>query len=354
MSAGMAPLRREDVPAVAALFLRAFRNGGSPSPAFIAYLERSFFTAPHYDVALGSLVHRGGDGAIDAALLVIPMRVQIGERLLTGRLMSNYMTDPGKRTRGGADMVLTLRARHQDFCFSDSANPVSAGHWRAIGGHVLPVQSLDWRLLFRPAGWLAQRLPRWLVPLAAGGDVILRRLVPGLRQSEAAGGAPMARAGFISLAPILVERFALRPVWDPAELGWLLDMAALNTRHGPLHLRQLLDKKGDVAGCSVFYARSGGMARVLNILTQPGQEGAVLAELLAYLDAMGCLGAEGLAQPFLMPALGGRKGLHFVPRGAYCISTRHPEIVDAARRGDAYLGGLMGEDWSRLLDDFRD
>jgi hypothetical protein len=61
-----------------------------------------------------------------------------------------------------------------------------------------------------------------------------------------------------------------------------------------------------------------------------------------------------MAQPFLMAALGQVRGMGFVPRGAYCISTRHAEIVTAVQSGDAYLGGLFGEDWSRLLSDFQD
>lgn len=362
MSARMGPMQRQDVPAVVELFLRVFRRGGVPSPDMLDYFERCLFTAPFYDPALGSMVHRGADGAVDAALLVIPMQVRIGTRVMTGRLTSNYMTDPRRRTRGGAEMVLAIRPRYQDFCFSDSANAVSAGHWRAIGGHNLPVQSLDWRLLFRPAQWLlrqrGRRLPGWLRtglhPFARGGDALLRRLVPGLRRLPPGHGAPMEAADFIAVAPRLVERFALHPVWSAGELAWLLDMAGRNRLHGDLQLRQLRDEKGEVIGATAFYARPGGMARVLNILTRPRHERAVAADLLAHLQAMGCLGAEGLAQPFLMPALSAHKGMVFVPRGAYCLSTRHPEIVDAALRGDCYLGGLMGEDWSRLLDDFRD
>ena len=91
---------------------------------------------------------------------------------------------------------------------------------------------------------------------------------------------------------------------------------------------------------------------MLNILTRPGAEAAVVASLLHHLDAMGCIAATGMAQPFLMEAFGRQKGIAFVPRGAYCISTRHADIMDAAARGDIYLGGLMGEDWSRLVTDF--
>jgi len=354
------PMHKADIPEVAAIFYRAFRRAGRhPGTEFHAYLERSFFGSPCYDPAEGGMVHRGSDGMIDSALLVIPMQVSVHGRLITGRLMSNYMTDPQRRTRGGADMVLTIRARNQEFCFSDSANEVSAGHWKAVGGKVLPIYSLDWRVVFRPAGWLASRararLPLGLHRLASmlmrPVDAVLGRRTPA---GYAGRAEPMSRQDFIAAAPRLVERFAIHPVWAPAELGWLLDMAALNTVDGPLQLLAVRDDAGSLLGCCVFYARAGGVAKVLNILTHQRHEAIVVGLLLAHLDAMGCVAARGMAQPFLMQALGLQKGMAFLPRGAYCISTRHADIVDAALKGDCYLGGLMGEDWSRLVTDFHD
>lgn len=357
--AGTMPLQPDDAAEVAGLFYRAFRDGGTPPAEFVDYLRTSFFGSPTYSAAQGSLVHRGDDGAIDGALLVIPMCVVVNGRTITGRLMSNYMTDPAKRSRGGAEMVLTIRARNQDFCFSDSANPVSADHWKAVGGHVLPIQSLDFRRIFRPAGWLAARLrgrmPGWLGAIASAAakplDAALRRIAPRLVVGGV-GGERIDSANFIAIAPGLVERFAVHPAWPAHELAWLLDMAAHNTVNGPLQLREVRDGKGHLAGALAFYARPGGTARALNILGRKGQEEAVVGALMAELDAIGCLAVEGMAQPFLMEALGRQAGMTFVPRGAYCISTRHAEIVDAAKRGDVYLGGLMGEDWSRLVNDF--
>jgi hypothetical protein len=357
--AGTAPLRPGDASEVAGLFYRAFRDGWTPSDEFVAYFRESFFGSPTYSEAQGGLVHRGDDGAVDGALLVIPIRVVVNGRTITGRLMSNYMTDPGKRTKGGAEMVLTIRARNQDFCFSDSANRVSAEHWKAVGGHVLPIQSLDFRRVFRPAAWLAGRLarrvPGWLGGLMQAAarpvDIVLRWVVPRLVAGGTAG-ARIDTADFVKLAPGLVERFAVHPEWAPDELGWLLGMAGRNSVNGPLQLREVRDAKGHIAGALVFYAAPSRTARVLNILSRKGREELVVGALLAELDAMECPAVEGMAQPFLMEALGRQPGMRFVPRGAYCISTRHAEIVDAAKRGDVYLGGLMGEDWSRLVTDF--
>jgi hypothetical protein len=35
-----------------------------------------------------------------------------------------------------------------------------------------------------------------------------------------------------------------------------------------------------------------------------------------------------------------------------CFLSRFPDLVEAAQRGDIYLGGLAGESWSRLMTDF--
>jgi hypothetical protein len=357
------PMRRSDIPEVASIFYRAFRRPEQqPTEDFRRYFEQSFFDSPVYEPAQAGLVHRDIDGQIDSALLVIPMRVSVHGEIITGRLMSNYMTDPQKRTSGGAEMVLTIRARNQEFCFSDSANEVSADHWKAVGGRVLPIQSLDWRVVFRPARWLVRRarsrLPFGLAAvagvLARPLDAVLRKLKSVTTCARLAHVAPMCRAAFIATAPRFVERFAVHPQWAPDELGWLLDMAARNTVDGPLRLLEIHDDDGVLCGCCAVYARPGGIARILNILTAPGGEAATVCHLLAYLDALGCVGAQGMAQPFLMTAMGRHKGMSFVPRGAYCISTRRADIVDAALKGDCYLGGLMGEDWSRLVTDFHD
>jgi len=358
MAPGIAPLRWSDAPEIAALFYRVFRNGQTPPPEFIDYLRASFLASPHYDEAAASFFYRDAEGVVAAALLAIPMQVKCGDRVFLGRLASNFMADPARPSRGAAGLVMSLRPRNQDFCFSDSCNAASADHWRALGGEVLPLQSLDWRRIFRPGQWLvarfAARLPSGLAPLLRPLDALSRRLVPGLRAAGPAVGQAMPLETFIAEAPALLDRFTLRPVWGEAELRWLLAMAALNTVDGPLQCRQLRDGAGALLACTLFYARKGGLARVLNCLARPGAEAAMLDDLLAHLDALGCAGVRGMAQPFLMPALWAQRFIGFVPRGAYGFSTRHADIADAIHRGDAYLGGLMGEDWSRLLRDFLD
>ncbi|KKB07037.1 hypothetical protein VE25_19495 [Devosia geojensis] len=360
---GVRSMRPEDVPEVGRLFNRVFRDRDAPSSAdFDAYFAELCFGSPAFRPEAGSIVHLREDGAVDGAIGVVPMQVRAGEDLLTGRLMSIYMTDPDAPGRGGAELVLTIRPRHQDFCFCDSANAVSADHYKAIGGLVLPVQSLAWHRTFRPvrAGIerVGGRLPAWARRaggVAAGtADAVLRSIRTSLRQKETNGGVEAVDVeAFAQIAPLFLDRFAVAPAWSKDELAWLISMAARNTLHGPLQLHLVRDEWWKVAGAFACHAQKGGIAQVLNVLARPKGEEMVVTTMLAHLDAAGCAGASGMTQPFLMDALCRQPHTSFRHRGYVCLSTRHGHIRDAAMRGDIYLGGLMGESWSRLMADFR-
>ena len=359
---GVRTMTAEDIPTVGRLFNRIFRNrDAASSDDFEAYFAEQCFGSPAYSGDAGSIVHADAEGHITGAIGVVPMQVRAGERVLTGRLMSIYMTDPEARRSGGADLVLTMRPRQQDFCFCDSANSISADHYKAIGGMVLPMQSLDWHRPLQPLRSAIARHARRAPPvlrallggLATPFDSILRKVRP----SFCASASPLSVAAIDSetladLVPSLLARFQVAPVWNKEEFGWLLDMASRNKLHGPLALCAVRNGHNETVGAFLYYGRSGMAATVLNVLAMPGCEVDVVAAMFEHLDRTGHIGAGGMAQPFLMEALCRQPHLAFQHRGFVCLSTRHADIRDAAARGDIYLGGLMGEGWSRLMADF--
>ncbi len=91
---------------------------------------------------------------------------------------------------------------------------------------------------------------------------------------------------------------------------------------------------------------------MLNVLSLPGREPAVLDAMFRHLDETGHVEARGRAQFALMAGLSLQRWLAFRHRAFTVVLTRVPEINDAVARGDVYVGGLAGEDWSRLLGDF--
>ncbi|MFN5715662.1 MAG: hypothetical protein ACK463_14010, partial [Bradyrhizobium sp.] len=69
------PMTTDDVPAVARLFLKIFRDADKPaSPDLEAYLAALNFGSPCYSATAGTQVYEQQDGRIRSALLTVPMR----------------------------------------------------------------------------------------------------------------------------------------------------------------------------------------------------------------------------------------------------------------------------------------
>ncbi|WP_377845564.1 GNAT family N-acetyltransferase [Bosea sp. UC22_33] len=357
------PIRASDVPAVARLFLKVFRQADKPAGADLQhYLRTLLLASPSYSEAAGTQIYEQQDGRIRSALLAVPMRFVAYGNIVPGRLLGVFMTDAEREAAGAAQLILALRPKRADLAFCDSASPTSSHHLLAIGGKPITLQNLEWSRSFRPFGALAGRFDtrvlRGKVPnlpvLARPLDSLLRRLLPqrDIRDHGGLRVAEMPVPTFLVHAPRLIAHYAVRPLWAEEELFWLVSLAAQNTGLGAFTIRSVLDRGSAIIGCFVYYAAPGRTAHVLNILALPGREPAVLDAMFHHLDETGHVEARGRAQPALMAGLSLQRWLVFRHRAFALALTRVPEINDAIARGDIYIGGLAGEDWSRLLTDF--
>jgi hypothetical protein len=356
------PMALADVPAVARLFLKIFRGRDKPAGSDLqGYLRALALDSPAYGETMGTQVYEQQDGRIRSALVAVPMRFMVCGNVVPGRLLGVFMTDGGKEAVGAAELILTLRAKRMEFAFCDSASPMSANFLLAIGGRTVNVQNLEWARSFRPVGALTRRLSErvlrrrdpGLATLARPIDTALRRLLhKDAPEADAARVVEMPVPTFVEHAPRLIAHYAVRPLWSEEELSWLIAMAAQNTRLGTLTLRAVEDRAAGVIGAFVYYAAPGRTAHVLNVLSLPGRETAVLAAMFHHLDHTGHVEARGRAQPALMEGLALQRWMVFRHKAFTVALTRHPEASDAVARGDLYIGGLAGEDWSRLISDF--
>lgn len=354
------PMRRDDLPVVAGLFGRVFRPSGVRDAAALeAYLAELLFGSPSYSEAHGSLVHDDPSSGITAAVLSVPMTFSVEGERVTARLLCSFMSEGRGGLSGAARISGALRVKRQDFLLSDSASPLSAKHWTAVGGQVLTTQSLDWRRVLRPASaarviW-GLRLPqlRPLLALLPCGaiDALARRLKPALVPERQTGRTveKTDAAGFLTSARPLLARFPVHPLWPEEEFSWLTDLAARNHALGALSFGRMHDANGVFAALAWY--SDGRKATVLHLLTDEGREHDAVTAMLAAFDAEGLVMAEGMAQPFLMRALLSQRWITFSPRGFFCIGSRFLSVNDAARRGDLYAGGFASESWSRLLTD---
>ncbi len=342
---------KADFPAIEQMFFSIFRpRRKQADPAFIGYFERLFFSGPDGGAGGGGLVSQDG-AAIGSAVAFLPITYVAHGRELTARLACAFMSST-RQSRAAARVVLSLRARGQDMLFTDSASPVSAGHWSAIGGIVLPVNSLDWQCRFRPLSYGARRLglPPLLDPVWNGLDRLVARRRRSQSGAATAADSEIDLAHYAGLAPQMIAHFAVRPKWDRAEMEWQLRLASENRRLG--RLRFFAVGGAQPLGCYAYFTGERGSVRVLDVLARPGHEAAVVAALYRRLAAEGTTEARGAAHPHLLAALSPLPGMRFRHRAFTCLATRHQDIAQAVAHNDIYIGGLAGESWSRLMTDF--
>lgn len=205
---------------------------------------------------------------------------------------------------------------------------------------------------------LAERVPSLKrLGLACIASSLPRRIRRGTIKSDQAyrghrlSDRPLSVDEFCTVAPSFVAHYAVGPAWEPDELRWTLAMAARNGARGPLSLRSVT-AHGRPIGCFVHYGTAGEVARVLNVLAVPGKEELVLERMFDSLEEIGCLGSIGRGRPELLSGLSLQPGMVMRHKAFVGAGSRHRDADDALKRGDCYLGGLAGEDWSRLANDF--
>lgn len=360
---GVRPMRRDDVPAVEAVLNSAFRKTGQERNFdFRSYIEKLFFGSPAFSPENGSVVYDAGENGVTSVILAVPMRFVANGKTITARLLCAFASDGKRGALGAARLSRGMRASKHDMLFSDTASPVSADHWVATGGDMLPIESLQWHKALKPFCTIALRMPRrsklakTTLALAALGlvDGILRRWKKGLRPQEAAGARvrTVDYETFRRSALAMIERFSIRPEWSQKEFHWLIEMSKANESLGELKSVMIENAEGHAMGAALFFGQRGRTAYVLNLVCDAGCENDVLNTLFRHFDDENYAHVTGMAQPFLINALYRQNHMSFRHDGYFCMATRDDALREKALGGDIYIGGLCSESWSKLITDY--
>lgn len=363
------PFEAADAEAVAAMFQRMLRKRRAPPPAALAAYMRDFYLeTPERGDGIASLVHVDDAGRVSGFVGVhaLPMTLD-GRRLraaVCGSLMADGTDGHDRDPMAGARLLKAFIDGPQDLSFSETANAVSTRLWTRLRGVVLPQYSLDWVRVIRPAGFAVELATgragpmHLLKPAAAAFDALFRRsMKPGDRRWTAAmpGGTPKAarvsdvdRTGFAALLEPLTQQFSLRPAWRDMPLDKMLADAAARSDLGNLVFCRVAAPTGAAIGAFAYHARPGGIGRVLQVLARPGQAGAVVDSLVDDAARRGLCGLRGRIQPVLLEAMLTRR-IAFVPVASTVVHAREGEILRALTGSQAFLNGLAGENWSRLI-----
>lgn len=360
------PLRPEDVPDVARLFVRTFRGeGATVSPALEAYLRSHYLEAPGVDPEIRPLVHLGDGGTITGFIGVMPLPMTFGDRPIRAAVCGALMVDPRAGDPMAAPRLLkAFLAGPQDLSLSETANDTSIAMWASLRGVALPAYSMDWVRVIRPAAFFltlaASRFAplRIARPFADVVDRLLRRRGgdrprwSGLPITEVNRSRlvvePIDPAGFAEAYRALTAHVTLRPAYGDAQLAHVVGEAIAQTHRGPAALAAVRAPSGSLLGAGLWHMPPGGIARFLQIVTAPSRGPAVIDALLAHVARLGAVGAIGRSDPFVAEALLGRH-TSFWPFVNTVVHARDETLVAAFRAGDAVFNGLAGEMWSRLV-----
>lgn len=355
-------LRKDDLEPVARLFMRRFRREvTSPASSLVSYMGDLFLEHPWYDPDIASRVAVDDDGTLVGFVGVMPMHLAMGDRTLRGAICTTLMlADPGKTPMAAAQLVRKVLAGPQDISMGDTANFAALSMWERLQGTLVPLQSLSWYRILRPAGWgaaMASRrfpgLSRVLRPLGRGGDAAIGWLTPRFALPSDVPARtedlPASVDEFVREAAPLERGARLTPLWDDQGLAWFLNEAARRQSAGPLH-RRIVRLNGRTVGAYLFFGREGGVADVLHLFASPQMAPVTLQSLLHHVAASGFSLARGGAQPSLMTTLF-QNDCFFRFRGATVIHARDPAVAAAVLSGQAMLGGFFGEWWTRFVGD---
>jgi len=350
------PLAEDDLPAVARLRARVYREPGWRTPeAYAAYLRSVLFEGPWRDPELPSWVVED-DGGIRGLYALLPRRMRLRSRSLRVAVGCQFMVDPERRSGLAALQLLkACLAGPQVLTLVDGATEEAARLWLGLGGAAALLYSLHWTRPLRPArlalsmarerGMLGPVLAAAARPFAAAADACVARLRPNrvVAAADRAEDEPLDAATMCAWLPQMMERAALRPAYEVHELAWLLEQAAAMKRHGSLRARLVRDDGGTPAGWYLYYELAGAAAEVLQIAARAGFFDVVLQRLLADAWRQGATAVRGRLDPRHAQELSYRHCWFRRDGAATLVHSRDPEIAAAIHRGDAFLSRLEGE-----------
>ncbi len=355
--------RLEDIPEVAALWLRSFHGRtGSTEEGVRRYFREVFFDHPFRDPSLPSLVYED-EGRAVGFIGALPRQMLFRGEKIKAVVATQLMVEPGPgRGLAALDLHRALFSGPQDLTFSDGANEPAQRIWERAGGQVTQLYSLEWTRVLRPASFARDRLEHRTrsstlnaaMPVFEAADAIARRLPIGFSQPPPSRMVEEVGSAETILAIVLRGTQSLRPAYDHASLSWLLAKARETKKHGTLRSRCIRDASGAPVGWYVYYAKPFGVSQVLQFGGKRSAIPDVLRSLFRDAWNEGSVAVSGQAEPLFLKELTDQRSTFKCRSLGALAQSRHTEVLSAIHRGDSLLTRLDGEWWLRFSADILD
>jgi hypothetical protein len=351
----------DDIPAVARMFQSAFRDKRQAPPASLeSYLRELFLEHPWYDPEMASRVYTGADGAVHGFIGQLPIRMSFRGQPIRASLASSLVVDnPAEHPMAGARLLRSYLVGPQDLCISETSNLTAQGMWERSGGRSIAEYSMEWIRIMRPVSfgtaWLERKCSpaKMLRPLSSFADRLIKRVgfstfAPRASSSGSYSDGDVDDEALLEQIPSFAATYDLHPDWERDSLAFILRHSAQKSSHGTLYRRMVYGRNKEPVGCYLYYCRPGGIAWVLQILALPGSVDAVVSSLMAHAWELGAAALRGRTQPKLLNALL-RNGCILFQSSWMTVYSKDADLIAAIRSGDAFIVGLAGEGWTRLI-----
>ena len=358
MSRNVRPLLRDDLPRLAEMFVRIFREGRDVDVNAIAErLQRTYFDSPWAREDIPSLVFEQRK-AIAGFVGVVPRPMRFGDRTVTAAITGNLMVEPG---RAGAfasfQIARVCLSGPQDVTITDTAIDRSRRISERAGFVTARAYSMRFERRIAPLSFVGHDLLRWRRPplwrrvapvLEQTDQFVARRLHRGpyRRYNNGCTVEPLSVAG---LAKALTESrdYALQPIYTEESLTWQLDVPPRDGAE--VRIRRVTDPRGREAGVFAYYLEPGQPCDVMLVAGPSPRE--VFEALVDDAFECGARSLWGRADPRQLLELTTCRCV----LGAHTwvlVHAKEEELIEPFMRGDAFFPTLDGERWSmRFVDD---
>jgi len=336
--------------------MRTWRHSDSGAPSeLVEYFEQIFLNHPWVDLNVPSLVHEEEDGVINGFVGLIPRPMNFDGRPVIVVASAGIMVAPELQGQG---IGLKLRTRSftgpQALTFTDGGSDSALRIWSKSGGELCQLYCCQWFRVLRPASHFVSKLQRkignaalLLRPIAAIVDTLLIRLPVRALYIDEAGISPGTAGSardIVELANASRNKSGLHPIYDEISFRWLLDQSACVEERGKLETTLVSEASGDPVGWYIYFAKTGGIADVLQIGGYPNQIGLVIRHLLLSARKAGCIAIGGQFDPRYASALVA-SGCSFGFRKNFIIYSADRDMLRTVHSGNTSLTRLDGEWW---------
>src|SRR5690606_33476223 len=142
-------------------------------------------------------------------------------------------------------------------------------------------------------------------------------------------------AAAVELLQEFTGHYAVRPRWEPETLRRMVAESRSKRLYGRMVRRAVTSRDGRPVGMFIYYGDPGRIGRVVQILSAPGQAGAVIDSMLADADERGMVALRGRTMPVLLDAMLGRRFI-FVHASSSIVHARDPALLEPFRAGEAF------------------